>query len=181
MQYAAFLRGINVGGRNIAKMADVKQLFLEMGLTQVRTYIQSGNVLFAAQEQPDPNVIQDAFAQRFGVISTVILRSYEEVRNIVLHAPFPPELTEQAVRECPDVEHLYVYLSQSPIDSSRMERFLISYEGRDQLYLHSCEAYLLCFGSIRDSKLAAALSKTALSLTARNMNVMSKILEMMEA
>ena len=181
MQYAAFLRGINVGGRNIAKMADVKQLFLDIGFTKVQTYIQSGNILFEAQVQPDPNAIQDAFKQRFGFESAIILRTYEELKNIILHAPFPPELAEQAVKERPDVEHLYVYLAQSPIDSARINKSAATYVGRDQLYIHTNEAYLLCFGSVRDSKLAAALNKPALSLTARNMNVMTKLLEMMEA
>ncbi len=180
MQYAAFLRGINVGGRNIAKMADVKQLFLDMGFTKVQTYIQSGNVLFEALEQPDPANLQDAFIKRFGFESAIILRTYEELRNIVLHAPYPADLIEQAEREYPNVEHLYVYLSQTPIISATLEQRIIAYEGRDQLYIRCCEAYLLCFQSVRDSKLAAVLSKTGLSLTARNMNVMSKLLEMME-
>jgi len=180
MQYAAFLRGINVGGHNIAKMADVKQLFLDIGFSHVRTYIQSGNVLFESPEPPDALAIQNAFALRFGFESAIVLRSYMQIRNIVAHAPFPPELSEQAVQERPDVEHLYVYLSPSAIDTARLEKSISTYEGRDQLYLHSCEAYLLCFGSVRDSKLAAVLNKPALSLTARNMNVMGKLLEMME-
>ena len=44
--YIALLRGINVGGRNIIKMADLKSTFESMGLESVQTYIQSGNVLF---------------------------------------------------------------------------------------------------------------------------------------
>lgn len=44
-QYIALLRGINVGGKNIVKMADLKRMFSELGLQLVQTYIQSGNVL----------------------------------------------------------------------------------------------------------------------------------------
>ena len=43
--YVAFLRGINVGGKNIIKMADLQSTFVAMGFQSVKTYIQSGNVL----------------------------------------------------------------------------------------------------------------------------------------
>lgn len=46
MKYAALLRGINVGGKNVVKMDDIKQLFLNLGLLKIKTYIQSGNVVF---------------------------------------------------------------------------------------------------------------------------------------
>ena len=46
--YLALLRGINVGGNNIIKMADLKACFEQMGFEDVSTYIQSGNVIFAS-------------------------------------------------------------------------------------------------------------------------------------
>lgn len=52
-RYVALLRGINVGGHGIIKMADLKKLFESFGLTDVVTYIQSGNVLFRTEES-DP-------------------------------------------------------------------------------------------------------------------------------
>ena len=50
-KYLALLRGINVGGKNIIKMADLKAAFEEMGLNDVQTYIQSGNVIFNTRTQ----------------------------------------------------------------------------------------------------------------------------------
>ena len=49
-RYIALLRGINVGGNNIIRMADLKQSFEELGFSEVTTYIQSGNVLFNSSE-----------------------------------------------------------------------------------------------------------------------------------
>jgi len=49
--YVALLRGINVGGKNIIKMSDLKRTFEAMGLCRVQTYIQSGNVLFESNEK----------------------------------------------------------------------------------------------------------------------------------
>ena len=50
-RFLALLRGINVGGKNIIAKADLRQCFEELGLTNVRTYIQSGNVLFRCDEK----------------------------------------------------------------------------------------------------------------------------------
>ena len=89
-QYVALLRGINVGGKNIIKMADLKTCFEAQGLMHVRTYIQSGNVLFITD---DPNksqltgLLEDALSKAFQYQSTVVLRSEGEMSSIVDHAP----------------------------------------------------------------------------------------------
>ena len=49
--YVALLRGINVGGNNLIKMADLRESFVELGFSEVRTYIQSGNVVFCAKQK----------------------------------------------------------------------------------------------------------------------------------
>ncbi len=48
--YIALLRGINVGGHKVIKMADLKRVFESIGLKQVKTYIQSGNIVFESEE-----------------------------------------------------------------------------------------------------------------------------------
>lgn len=60
-QYLALLRGINVGGKNIIKMVDLKASFEEMGFLNVVTYIQSGNVLFQSEDK-DKVVLTNTFA-----------------------------------------------------------------------------------------------------------------------
>ena len=158
MQYIAFFRGINVGGRNIIKMVDLKQLFLTLGFLNVCTYIQSGNVVFDA-EKPDAQTIQAAFTRRFSLESAILLRSRDELRKIVRDMPFSPEEVERAQQEYPDVEHLYVFLSAGPIDAARIQKITSTYNGRDKLILTEREAYLLCYESIRNSKLATVLGK----------------------
>jgi uncharacterized protein (DUF1697 family) len=179
MQHIAFFRGINVGGRNIVKMGDLKQLFLELGFRNARTYIQSGNVVFDAVEPPDSQAIQAAFTRRFGFESAVLLRSGDELREIVRGMPFSFEEVERVQQECPDVEHLYVFLSAGPIDVARIQKITSTYSGRDRLILTEREAYLLCHESIRSARLATALGKPALGLTARNMGVMHKLSELL--
>ncbi len=53
MIYIALLRGINVGGKNIIKMTDLKYMFENLGYVQVKTYIQSGNVLFVSNDEEE--------------------------------------------------------------------------------------------------------------------------------
>ena len=48
--YIVLLRGINVGGHKVIKMADLKRVFESIGLKQVKTYIQSGNIVFESEE-----------------------------------------------------------------------------------------------------------------------------------
>ncbi len=77
------------------------------------------------------------------------------------------------------MEHLYVFLSAEPIDAARILNATSAYNGRDKLILTEREAYLLCYESIRNAKLAAALGKPALGLTARNIGVMHKLSELL--
>jgi len=51
IKYFAFLRAINVGGKNLIKMEDLKKIFESLGFKNVRTYIQSGNVIFESSEK----------------------------------------------------------------------------------------------------------------------------------
>jgi uncharacterized protein (DUF1697 family) len=89
-RYLALLRGINVGGKNLIKMAELAACFENLGFTEVRTYIQSGNVIFCAHE-PDQGkltgLLEDALSKTFKYDSRVVLRSYEELKDIVAQAP----------------------------------------------------------------------------------------------
>lgn len=74
MKYVALLRGINVGGNRKVPMADLRTTFELMGFTEVSTYINSGNVIFASDCVPDPNEIERVLERNFGfAISTLVL------------------------------------------------------------------------------------------------------------
>ena len=177
MKYVAFFRGINVGGKHIVKMAALGQLFSDLGLIDVKTYIQSGNVIFSSDLEQHLLIplIENAFEARFEFSSAVVIRSDAEIRSLVDALPFEASEIEQAENENPDVEHVYIYLSQSAIDSERVDRLCVSYDGKDRIKILEREIYLLCFQSIRDSKLAALLTKLPQPLTFRNLRTLKKI------
>lgn len=88
--YVALLRGINVGGRNKIRMADLKTCFESGGFEAVSTYIQSGNVLFRSDE-PDTirlaTRIERMLAAVFDYDASVAIRSHPELRTVVEGAP----------------------------------------------------------------------------------------------
>ncbi|HWT27454.1 MAG TPA: DUF1697 domain-containing protein, partial [Mobilitalea sp.] len=75
--YIALLRGINVGGKNMIKMAELKRVLEALGLIDVQTYIQSGNLLFRSEEDEKSlsEKLQDEIKTAFGVSIPVILRT----------------------------------------------------------------------------------------------------------
>jgi uncharacterized protein (DUF1697 family) len=90
-KYIAFLRAINVAGHAKVKMNDLKQVFIEAGCKNVRTYIQSGNVLFEAPEgdmESHIQVIQDKLCELLGTETTVMYRALHEIEDIMRTAPF---------------------------------------------------------------------------------------------
>ena len=177
MKYVAFFRGINVGGKNIVKMSDLSQLFIGLGFYAVKTYIQSGNVIFSSDMERHLliPVIEQTFEEQFGFPSAVVIRSDAEIESIVDSLPFGTSVIEQAKKENPDVEHIYIYLSNSDIDIEKVSQLCASYNGKDRFQIMNREIYLLCFQSIRDSKLATMLAKLPNPLTSRNLKTMEKI------
>jgi uncharacterized protein (DUF1697 family) len=89
-RYAALLRGINVGGNNIIRMTDLKECFEAMGLRNVATYIQSGNVAFDASESHPARLalrIEKALGRAFGYEGRAVVRSHAELAEVVALAP----------------------------------------------------------------------------------------------
>ena len=90
IQYLALLRGVNVGGKNLVKMADLRAAFEDMRFADVATYIQSGNVLFRAPRQKRDelaNRIETKLSRRFGSQLKVVLLTEAQLRAVVDDAP----------------------------------------------------------------------------------------------
>jgi uncharacterized protein (DUF1697 family) len=90
LRYLALLRGVNVGGKNLVKMADVRAAFESMGFADVATYIASGNVLFRAPRQRREELaarIESELTRRFGVELKVVLLTEARLKAVVEGAP----------------------------------------------------------------------------------------------
>ena len=89
-RYIAFLRGINISGKNKVPMAELKQGFEKLDFGEVRTYLNSGNVIFSSDEdgaKKFTNQIEVMIKKRFGLDIPVFVLSKEELENILYNAP----------------------------------------------------------------------------------------------
>ncbi len=180
--YIALLRGINVGGKNIIKMAELKRVFEEMALSEVKTYIQSGNVLFKSNETEKflCNKIETELEKVFGIPVKVILRTSEQLKQIVLNCPFSKDEVEEAEKSS-EAESLYVaLLAHNPL-KDKVEAIDVYKSENDKYEIIGREVYLLFRNSIRNSKLANNLHKLNVPTTVRNWKTLSKLTELAKA
>lgn len=90
MKYLVLLRGINVGGNNIIKMSDLKKCLEDAGFKNVKTYIQSGNVILDSPEKDREKLtskIEKLLSKEFNYKSKVVLRTHTELKKIIEEAP----------------------------------------------------------------------------------------------
>jgi uncharacterized protein (DUF1697 family) len=178
-QYVALLRGINVGGKNLIKMTELKACFEELGLKDVRTYIQSGNVLFYTGYSDQVRLtrqIEDALSKTFNYSSRVVLRSDDEMKAIVAHAP-------EAFGSDPATYRYDVIFLKEPLTSAEAMQSVTTKEGVDQAFAGSGVLY---FSRLISKAAQSRLSRIVMmpvyqSMTIRNWNTTTKLLNMMEA
>ena len=90
VNHLALLRGVNVGGKNLVRMADLRAAFEEPGFTDVATYIQSGNVLFRAPRQRRAELaarLESELSREFATELKVVLLTEAQLRGVVEEAP----------------------------------------------------------------------------------------------
>lgn len=171
--YIALLRGINVGGHNMIKMAELKRVLEEMGLKKVKTYIQSGNVLFESEEEEGSlsKRMEEVINQAFGLSVPVVLRTSKEWDQIIKFCPYRTEGLQEG--ESVQIAFLGGIPSQKEI-----ERLNAYQSDKDEFKIIDKNLYLYFRQSIRDSKLAANLSKLDVPATVRNWKTVIKLSSM---
>ena len=130
IKYVAFLRAINVGGHTIIKMTDLKQMFESLGLENVQTYIQSGNVIFESNDDHTASLkkrIESQVEKATGYKTQLFVRTIREVQFIASKSPFTAEAKETVhvtfLNEKPDKEQQQALLSfKSDADDFAVKR-----------------------------------------------------------
>ncbi len=96
--HVALLRGINVGGKRKLPMADLIRIFEDAGGAEVRTYIQSGNVVFEAPASRAARIVRDAakgIEEHFGFETTIVVRTAPEMARIIAANPLLKKGTDE--------------------------------------------------------------------------------------
>ena len=177
--HLALLRGINVGGKNLIKMADLKTCFEENGFTNVATYIQSGNVLFESTESSSAKLtakIEKMLGGSFDYVASVVVRSRTQLRKIVDGAPkgFGAE---------PSKYRYDVLFLKPPLTAKKALKEVPLKEGVDEVYAATGVLYFSRLASRASSSRLSRVASMPIykSMTIRNWNTTTKLLELMDA
>jgi uncharacterized protein (DUF1697 family) len=175
MTHLALLRGINVGGKNSLPMKELAQMFSAAGCTKVRTFIQSGNVIFEAPGGAPriAEVVTAKIEKKFGYRIPVIIRSSEQLLATIRCNPF--------LKAGVDEKWLHVYfLAHSP-SARGISSLDPARSAPDAFHLRGQEIYLHLPNGMARTKLTNAYfdSKLSTICTARNWATVLKLAAMM--
>jgi len=174
MKYIAFLRGINVGGKNKIKMETLREVFVGLGFQSVKTYINSGNVIFETTKLDDLKLaakIESAIEKEFGLKIRTIIRSIFEIESIIKSNPFAGQF------ESDKDLHVFFLDQEMPVDKREL---LLSNNNEKETYsVRNREIYCLLRVGFSDSLMGKDYigKKLKLPATARNWRTVNKILE----
>ncbi|MEP7324985.1 MAG: DUF1697 domain-containing protein [Gemmatimonadota bacterium] len=171
MTHVALLRGVNVGKAKRVAMADLRGLFEELGFREVRTLLNSGNVVFTVPGRVKKDLatgIEKAMAERLGVTSRVTILTTAELDTIVAGNPLLGVATNHS--------RLMISVVNSAADMEHLKPLLKRDWGTDKMGVGPRVAYLWCPNSILDSELAGAVAKALGDrVTSRNWATISKL------
>lgn len=168
------MRGINVGGNNIIKMADLRGILTDAGYANVRTYIQSGNIAFESRKTNASKIcqhVQDCIEKSHGFAPKALVMDAESVTDILANNPFPD------AEDTPTLLHV-CFLAQVPADPN-IEALNSLCLDTEFFKITDTAVYLHLPEGIGKSKLAIQLEKhVGVPITARNWRSANKVLDL---
>ena len=177
-RYVALLRAVNVGGRKVT-MKELREMAEQLGHTNVRTLVASGNLIFDTKKTPPAKLeaaLEKAIEATFGLFSEVMVRDPAEWRAMIDANPMPKKAKE-------DPAHLVVAVGKSAPDAKALaawlERFRAKYDKGEQIKVIGRDIFIDYGESIGQSKLI--IPKKLFTGTARNWNTVLKIVDLLEA
>ncbi len=174
--YISMLRGINVSGHKRIKMSQLQEMFEALGFEQVRTYIQSGNVVFEAGTNSAPDVsrkIEEKILSSFGFSVAVISKTPAELGKTLQDNPF---LKKRGV----DTSKLHItFLAKAPAETALKKLGALN-AGSDQWQCRGSGVYLYCPNGYGTTKLSNNALEKVLSVTAttRNWRTVNQLYQM---
>ena len=175
--WLALLRGINVGGRNVIRMTELRQCFEDEGFSDVVTYIQSGNVIFSSASV-EPGTLTDRIegmlAAAFDYKAKVALRSREHMRAVVEGAP-------EGFGARPDVYRYDVLFLFAPLTAADAMKHVSTKAGVDEVWPGGGVLYFSrLIAKASGSQLSRLASKSVYqSMTIRNWRTTTRLLDLM--
>jgi uncharacterized protein (DUF1697 family) len=172
--FVSMLRAANVGGTSVIRMEPLRAAYEAMGFRDVRSLLQSGNVLFRSSARDrralTRRIVQE-IERRFGLHIEVVVRTLEELESVVERGPVLSPKADPA-------KLLVMFLAGVP-DGQGQARLVKSHKGPEMLEVRGPEVYLYYPEGVGRSKLTTAVLESHLGTTgtARNWNTLTKLLE----
>ena len=180
MTHIAFLRAINVGGHAVVKMADIRQSFARAGCLNVRTYIQSGNVLFELPAGPRAAIVEKVrrnLRALLGHEPDILFRTGRDLERLVAEAPF------RGLEGQPGIKLYVVFLSRKPARKPTLP-LVSAKEAVEVVAMTDREIYVVSrpkkngfYGFPNE----IAEAELRVSATSRNWNTVTKLVELARA
>lgn len=168
--YVALLRGINVGKAKRVAMIDLRRIVESLGYEDVKTLLNSGNVVFGGGARGDPAArIERALLERSGVASRVTVITANELARIISNNPLPHATQEPS--------RLLVAVLKDPADAKLAAPLAGHDWAPEALAIAGRAIYLWCPRGVIDSKPVAAINRLLGDrVTVRNWATMTKLL-----
>jgi uncharacterized protein (DUF1697 family) len=172
MRYAAFLRGLNLGKRNV-KMEELKRLFVKCGFTEVEGFIASGNIVFASPSKDRAAMerkIEGAIAKKYGWESETFIRDFDQLAKIGKAMPF---------KGIVDAPTYLVGFLKAPLGAAAKKAFMGLASPQDTFAVTGTEVWWHSEVSQAESKFNANMFDKALGVrsTWRNLRTIRRMVE----
>lgn len=172
MRFIALLRGINVGGNTVIKMAELKAVFEECGFENVVTYINSGNLAFDSDkisENTITNKLESAIENMFGKHIPVMVREQPHVHTILDGNPFAGQFGSH--------KEMHVLFMKDEMPADRQRQLMDNQSVDDRFVIIGREIYCHLKLGVADSLLGKGFieKKLKVSVTARNWRTVEKL------
>ena len=178
-RYIGLLRAVNLPGHNQVAMPALRDLLAQLGFTDCRTILQSGNVVFGCDRRPAANlerVLEAEVERRLKVTTDFFVRTAEEWQDIIAGNPFPKEAER-------DPGHLVVMVLKDQTSAQTVRDLQAAITGSEVVSADARHAYIVYPDGIGRSRLTNALIEKKLRTrgTGRNWNTVLKLNALIEA
>ena len=171
--HIALLRGVNVGGHRTVAMSDLRDLITDLGFSDARTLLQSGNLVFRGDGRGGAALeplLETEAAKCLGLQADFLIRSAEEWKDVVARNPFPKEAER-------DPSHLVVMFLKSAVNLKNANAAQAAITGREMIRGNGRQVYIVYPDGIGRSRVTNVFLEGKLGIrgTARNWNTVLKL------
>jgi uncharacterized protein (DUF1697 family) len=171
--HIALMRGVNVAGHQMAAMADLRNLLTKLGFGEVRSLLQSGNLIFQSDGRTPGQIerwLEAETEKKLGLRTDFFVRTATELNQMIANNPFPTEARR-------DPGHLVAMFLKDAPKPKQVAALLAAITGPERVRVESRLAYIVYPDGIGQSKLTTALLDRKLETrgTGRNWNTVLKL------